>query len=229
MATVTVREIYSDSYAEIYRQIYIDHPMWSEKHEVNIRNVRALLPPGGRWLDTCCGQAWHFTQLPEIADKTGIDLSPAQLARARAANPRARFIEGDVLECDLHGEQFDLVTNFWGSYSYLDDEERIAALVERMIGWCAPGGAVYLELITPETLAAFNATDFAADTDSQTILRSPDSVKWGYQDPGGYHDLTSPPAGFFDRLLRPWFDAVEGQEVVTTMRQLVATGKLSRS
>lgn len=224
------RELYSDRYSEIYRALYVDHPQWQGKHELNLRIVRSLLPPGGAWLDTCCGQAWHFTAVPGAA-KVGVDISAAQLRRARRDNPDATFVEADVLDPALDaalaamGARFDLVTNFWGACSYLGDPARIAAFVRRATAWTAPGGALYLELITPGTLAAFNATAFAADTGSAVRLRSDDGVAWSYRDPGGWHDLTSPPAAFFEALLRPWFRTVETRGVAATLAQLVAVGR----
>jgi SAM-dependent methyltransferase len=217
------RELYGERYSELYRALYVHHPQWRDKHELNLRIVRSLLRPGGSWLDTCCGQAWHFTQVGGAA-KTGIDLSAAQLHHARKGNPTATFLEGDVLDVALDA-RFDLVTNFWGAYGYLDDHARIAAFVRRAIEWTAPGGALYLELITPGTLAAFNATPFAADTGSAVRLRSDDGVAWSYRDPGGWHDLTSPPAAFFEALLAPWFRTVEVRGVAATLAQLVAAGR----
>ncbi len=217
------RALYGESYSEVYRELYVRHPMWRDKHELNLRIVRQLLPPGGSWLDTCCGQAWHFTAVPGAA-RTGIDVSAAQLGHARRDNPDATFLEGDVLEVALDA-RFDLVTNFWGAYSYLDDHARITAFVRRAIAWTAPGGALYLELITPDTLAAFNATAFAEDTGSAVRLRSDDGVAWSYRDPGGWHDLTSPPAAFFEALLAPCFRSVETRGVAATLVQLVAAGR----
>ena len=217
------RELYDDAYSEVYRALYIDHPMWHDKHDTNSRLLGELLRPGASWLDTCCGQAWHFTQAGDGA-KTGIDVSAAQLARARAANPDARFLEGDVLAVELP-EQFAVVTNFWGAYSYLDDLARITAFVHRLVDWTASGGSLYLELITPATLEAFNQTGFADNTGARVKLRSPDGVAWSYHDPGGWHDLTSPPVAAMHALLVPWFERVESRGLVATMDQLIATGR----
>ena len=217
------RELYDHAYAPVYRALYIDHPMWRDKHAMNLAIVRSLLRPGGAWLDAFCGQAWHFTQVDGVA-KTGIDVSAAQLARARDASPGAVFVEGDVLDVAVDA-RFDLVTSFWGAYSYLGDRARIAAFVRRAIAWTAPGGALYLELITPATLDAFNQTAFADETGSAVRLRSEDGEAWSYRDPGGWHDLTSPPVEFFEAALAPWFTSVEVRGVVATMVQLVAAGR----
>jgi hypothetical protein len=218
--------VYDARYADAYRALYVDHPMWRDKHDLNLQIVRELLAPGARWLDLCCGQAWHFTQIAGVA-KTGVDASAAQLARARADNPDAAFVEADVLACDVSdvGGTFDLVTCFWGAYGYLDDVARIRAFVDRAIAWTAEGGALYLELITPHTLAAFDASPFAIEHGCRVELRSHDGVAWSYHDAGGRHDLTSPPAELFEAALAPYFARVATRGVVTTMRQLVATGR----
>ena len=220
------RELYDERYGDIYRALYIDHPQWQAKHDLNLKILRSLRQPRATWLDTCCGQAWHFAQLDGFGGaRVGIDISAAQLARARLANPDATFIEADVLAADLGDERFDLVTNFWGAYSYLDDHDRITAFVRRLIAWTAPGGALYLELITPATLAAFNALAFAASADAAVRLRSADGVMWSYRDPGGWHDLTSPPLETFEALLAPWFREVSVRGDVATMQQLVAVDR----
>lgn len=219
-----VRALYNADYARIYRKLYIEDPQWRDKHALNLRIIRSLLGPRSSWLDTCCGQAWHFSQVSGGGERTGIDISAAQLEVARRACPSARFIEADVLACDLAGARFDLVTNFWGSYSYLADLERIEAFLDRLIDWVAPGGALYLELITPETLSAFNETEFAARAGSR-VIREDIGPGWSYQDPGGTHELLSPPRSFFRDRLAPWFGWVERRGTAATMEQLVAVDR----
>ncbi|MCA9707021.1 MAG: class I SAM-dependent methyltransferase [Myxococcales bacterium] len=221
-----VREIYDAGYAPIYRDLYIDHPQWHAKHEHNVARIRELLPEPGSWLDTCCGQGWQLSRFPKVADRVGIDVSPAQLERARAANPGVHFIQADLGTFEFEPPRcFDLVTNFWGSYSYLDDEAAIRALVLKLVRWTAPGGSLYIELITPESLDAYNEIAFALSSKSCTRARTPDFVKWAFEDPGGEHCLTSPRLEFFTALLDPWFEHVDHGSVMNTLRQLVGRGR----
>jgi hypothetical protein len=85
--------IYSESYAQDYPALYIEP--WARKHELNAANLFAILcglwKPLPRWLDLACGQAWYFSVLPQQAWMLGLDISPAQLARARARVPSAQF------------------------------------------------------------------------------------------------------------------------------------------
>jgi SAM-dependent methyltransferase len=222
------RDLYDDSYAAIYRALYIDHPQWRDKHSCNVAIVRSLVSRQSSWLDTFCGQAWHFSQVGEVERRIGVDVSAAQLRAARHANPEAVFIEADVLAVDagdLGGDGFDLVTCFWGSLSYLDGPGAIAAFLGRAAAWTAPGGSLYLELITPATLEAFNQSGFAAETGSRTGAGGAGEWAWSYDDPGGRHEMVSPPLGFFRERLAPWFEQVELRAMVATMQQLVATGR----
>ncbi len=222
---MNVLDIYDESYARRYEELYIAHPHWRAKHDLNVQLIRALLPSDGTWLDTCCGQGWHLSQFPN-ADRVGLDLSPAQLEVARRNNPGIEFVRADVLAHEFGPpRQFDLVTNFWGSYSYLDDEAAIVRLVEKLVRWTRPGGSFYMELITPSSLGEYNTSSFAATTASGTSPRSADFVRWGFSDPGGQHELTSPPLQVFLEILEPHFEGIDASTSITTMRQVVARGK----
>lgn len=221
-------EIYGTDYAASYRHLYVEHPQWAPKHRHNLEVLTGLVATARSWLDTCCGQAWHFAHLgaPRVS-KTGIDISAAQLSVAKAANPDATFIQADMQTFEFDGDTgFDVVTNFWGAYSYLDDEQAIERMMRKLIRWTNKGGAAYVELITPEALAAYVDSEFARSSGTATSKRSEDFVKWSFTDPGGTHLLTSPPEAFFLDIFRPHFRAIDSRNVVTTMRQFVAVGKL---
>ena len=218
-------EIYDDRYAPDYAALYVDHPYWEPKLQHNRALLGALLKPLGNWLDTCCGQGWHLAQFPHHR-RMGIDRSAAQLDRARLQNPGVPFIEADVVEYEFaDGQRFDLVSNFWSSYSYLNDEDAIRALVRKLVRWTAPGGALYLESIVPDIVEEFNETEFAAETGTRVVLKSPDGVRWEHHDSGGVHRMMSPPLGFFRDLIAPHFGYVSDSTVVRAVRQLVARNR----
>jgi hypothetical protein len=91
--------IYSERYAAHYGALYI--APWPRKHKLNAVNLAqifdALPMPRPLWLDLACGQAWHFSLFPGRAGMVGLDLSPAQLIRARLNAPHASFIRADML------------------------------------------------------------------------------------------------------------------------------------
>jgi len=136
------RAIYREPYADRYPSLYL--APWPRKHELNAANLDRILSglrsPSPRWLDLACGQAWHFSVFPGRAQMLGLDLSEAQLARARVNAPHARFICGDMTEAVFAPASFDLVSNFWAGYCYLRSRPRIAALVRAAVEWIAPVG-----------------------------------------------------------------------------------------
>ena len=221
----TYRDIYSERYVRPYTDLYNDHPFWAPKLRHNAALLSRLLKPLGNWLDTCCGQGWHLAQFPDHR-RMGIDASAAQLHQARSQNPGVVFIQADITDYEMPpGQRFDLVSNFYSSYSYLNDEEAIRELVEKLVRWTAPGGALYVELSVPEVLEAFNDTDFAAETGTRIFLRSPDGVRWNYHDVGGIHHMMSPPLEFFTDLIAPHFAGLNHSVAIRSFRQLVAWGK----
>ena len=80
------------------------------------------------------------------ADVTGVDFSPAAIAKARELSAElelpARFIESDVYGLpDVLDEQFDLVFTTWGVLTWLPDLDRWADTVRAML---RPGGRLFL-------------------------------------------------------------------------------------
>ena len=91
----TPEAIYSGAYAPEYETLFVNHPLWEPKLQCNVMTLATLLRPLGNWLDTCCGQGWHLAQFP-YHQRMGIDLSAAQLERARQRNPGVSFVQADL-------------------------------------------------------------------------------------------------------------------------------------
>lgn len=218
---------YDVDYARVYDELYL-HP-WPRKHrhnEATLRRVLGTLPRRPRrWLDLACGQAWHFSRFPDDVEQLGVDRSPAQLELAARRAPHATFVQADISEVVFPQGRFDLVTNFWAAYAYLDDEAIIADLVRRAVGWIDTGGALYFELLLPDDLTTFNESEFARRTGFRVQPRSTDWRKWAYTDGGGVHDMTSPPVDLFLDALGSAFEHIETQHDGGFMVHLVATGR----
>lgn len=223
--------IYNGRYAAEYQRLYI--APWPRKHQRNLANLSRLLAGLARsgrelrWLDVACGPAWHFSRFAGQALQVGLDASMAQLECARRANPQAAFVCGDMAQGALAPRSFDLVTNFWAGYCYLDSFRGIAGLLDDMIAWLRPGGACYLEILLPEDVADFNQSRYAEATGFRVFARSPDWVRWGYRDSGGEHLMTSPPLGFFTAPLAAAFDRLEAEHDGAFMVHLIASERRS--
>jgi SAM-dependent methyltransferase len=112
------------------------------------------LEVGARVLDLGCGGGSPETdRLARRFMVTGVDISPLQVERARAAIPEAAFLCADFTELDLPAGSFDAVTSFV-AFNHVP-RELLAPLLERIHGWLVPGGWL---------LTAFGASDNAGWT-----------------------------------------------------------------
>jgi SAM-dependent methyltransferase len=219
--------IYGESYAAAYPALYL--VPWKAKHARNLQTLERVLgglaEPRPIWLDLACGQAWHFSAFPHRARMIGLDLSPAQLERARRNAPHAEFMLGNMAGARFASGSFDLVTNFWGGYCYLADRARIATLWRSAVDWVAPGGALYIEVLLGHDLADFNRSRFAGATGFRVEPRSEDYSEWAYEDVGGRHVMTSPPLEEILEIVSPAFETFEAHHDGMFMVHLVATGR----
>ncbi|WP_433473564.1 class I SAM-dependent methyltransferase [Spirillospora sp. CA-142024] len=85
-------------YADLFRNSLDDLPL----DRSLIIAFAEMVPAGGRVADLGCGPG-HVTALLDTLglDASGIDLSPAMIAQARADNPHLRFEEGSMTALDL--------------------------------------------------------------------------------------------------------------------------------
>ena len=123
---------------------------------VRYRPIRQILFEGlrGELLDAGVGTGRNFLYYPTSATVTGIDLSPAMLARARARKKRLGskidLYEMNVLELDFADNRFDSIVSTF-LFCVLDAEHQQPALAElRRV--CRPDGEIHiLEYAISET------------------------------------------------------------------------------
>lgn len=103
------------------------------------------LPKGARVLDVGSGTVATAERLAAAGcEVTGIDVSAEMVALARERVPRARFEQADVRTYAPGGGGFDAVCAFFPLL--MMEQREVAASLERMASWVAPGG--YLVLAT---------------------------------------------------------------------------------
>jgi SAM-dependent methyltransferase len=105
----------------------------------------ALIPAGADVLDLGCGAGIPMTAtLAEGRSMTGVDISAAQIALARANVPSATFIQADLTTLDFPPGSFDAVVAFY-SLTHIPRAEH-AALFGRIRSWLRPGGVFVASL-----------------------------------------------------------------------------------
>jgi SAM-dependent methyltransferase len=99
----------------------------------------ALLEPGARVLELGCGPGTVETRrLAQSFAVTGVDISPRQVERARAAIPEADFLCADFTELELPADSLDAAVAFY-TLNHVP-RELLAPLLASANGWLVPGG-----------------------------------------------------------------------------------------
>jgi SAM-dependent methyltransferase len=109
----------------------------------------ARLDPGARVLELGCGGGTPETRrLAQHFAVTGVDISPRQVERARAAIPEAEFLCADFTDLELPASSFDAVASFY-VFNHVP-RELLAPLLAGIHRWLVPGGWL---------VSAFGASD----------------------------------------------------------------------
>ncbi len=104
-----------------------------------------------RVLDLGCGSGRHTIAFAKrgYGDVTGIDLSPALLAQARAEAAELgltiRFLERDMR--DVPEESFDLILNLFTSFGYFETDEENASVITNAARHLSTGGWFILDFL----------------------------------------------------------------------------------
>ena len=112
----------------------------------------AVVKPGDRVLDVCCGTGDLALAAAEAGGKvTGIDFSEPMLERARAKAPELEWTSGDALALPFEDGSFDAVTIGFGLRNLADAEKGLAE-IRRVLS--AGGRVGILEITRPRGVLA---------------------------------------------------------------------------
>jgi demethylmenaquinone methyltransferase / 2-methoxy-6-polyprenyl-1,4-benzoquinol methylase len=109
------------------------------------RTIAAVVRPGGRVLDACCGTGDLALAAERMgAVVTGLDFSPAMLERARRKSSTIEWVEGDLLALPFADGSFDAATVGFGVRNVTD----LHAAVSELRRVLRPGGRLAILEIT---------------------------------------------------------------------------------
>jgi SAM-dependent methyltransferase len=143
--TFDMEATFGDDYLYFYEESIDD-----EHSDADTTEILGLLglSPGARVLDAPCGHGRISRRLAAAGlEVTGVDLTPAYLAQARA-DTRGRahavtYLEGDIRSLPVDGP-FDAVVCWLNSFGYYDDADchRVLSEFHRVL---RPGGQVAID------------------------------------------------------------------------------------
>ena len=109
---------------------------------------RLTAPSGAAVLDLACGAGRHSAYLSAKGfDVTGIDLSAASIARARARHaPNTQFVRQDMRE-SLGSDAYDYVFSLFTSLGYFDDPGENLTVLNNVATALKPRGTLVIDYL----------------------------------------------------------------------------------
>lgn len=118
-----------------------------DNYMVAARGIAQHFPPDqfNSVLDICCGPGHFANSLFHEGYKVrGIDLSKPQIIDAQTKYKDVNFCVADM--ANLPNGQFDLLTNVYTSFGYLETQEQDMSLLKHWFSRLRPGGVLLMEL-----------------------------------------------------------------------------------
>jgi SAM-dependent methyltransferase len=110
-----------------------------------LEQLTSRLFEGARVLELGCGSGTAETwRLAERFRVTGVDVSAAQVRRARVKVREARFVHSDLTNLELPDASFEAVASFYAFYHV--PRELLPLVFERIHGWLRPAGYFLVSL-----------------------------------------------------------------------------------
>lgn len=148
-----IHQLYDEGYAETYESKFLLSDIAVSDARFEVELIGRLLAPGKTWLDVACGTGFFLSHYPQY-ERAGLDLSPAMLRRARAANPGATFVEQSFCEPYPAWEnRWDLVSCMWYAYGLVDSIKQVEVALANLAAWTSPTGTCFIPLADPALIS----------------------------------------------------------------------------
>lgn len=225
-----IESLYDDAYAASYEDKFLVSELTLPDTEHELQLLRGFLNPGVNGLDVACGTGYFLKHFPEV-ERAGIDLSPAMLRRARAANPGVEFRLHDFCEpIPAWSDRWGLVSCMWFAYGLVDTVSDIQRLIGNLAGWTRPDGTCFLPLAEPHLIAGVNVPYEAPTVFSGKVMIT--GILWTYIEEDGRKVHThqiAPNVEFMIEQFQVHFESVSVVRYPGGRAALVARGKRAAS
>jgi ubiquinone/menaquinone biosynthesis C-methylase UbiE len=137
--------------------------------------LSALEQPPRSVLDIACGGARHLVELSERTERAfGIDLSTVLLGEARtlcaSRQSAAHLIQADMRRLPFNDGSFDLLTSFFTSFGYFDNDAEHRALLEEWRRVSCGGATLVLDYFNKPYLMQHLQSRTEAKLDDRLVV-----------------------------------------------------------
>lgn len=152
---------FRDWFGSEYLALYPHRDRAEARRAVALLREAIALGPGARVLDVGCGPGRHLGELCRIGCRaTGLDLSRRMIEAARAAAPGACLVRADMRSLPFRSERFDVVTSYFTSFGYFDDEDDDVSVLSEVRRVLKTGGWYLLDYLNAdEVVSGIRAED----------------------------------------------------------------------
>ena len=142
---------YKRSFEAQYSLVYAHRTVEAAAGEAAFASEQLRLRAEDRVFDLCCGNGRHMVHLLRRAPSvTGLDYSGALLSEARKLlSPDAALVRGDMRDLPFDGV-FDVLTNFFTSLGYFQDDAENARVALQAARALKPGGRFFIDHMNAE-------------------------------------------------------------------------------
>lgn len=165
-----MNEGYVEGFAQAYDQFW--HPYPTKSAASLLKLMQSAVPDARTVLDVGCGTGIVADHLQRAGyTVTGLDMSPAMLARARVRlGDGAVLIEGDAADFAVD-EQFPVAVSTYDIPNHLPDLERIAAYLQCVYRAVSPGGLFVFDIATVAGLRGMNTVQIRETDEAMLLFR----------------------------------------------------------
>ncbi len=114
---------FQDWFGHEYLALYPHRDRAEARQAVELLHVATGRLSGASVLDMACGAGRHLVELRRIGYRaTGLDLSLPLLEAARTTSDGVALVRGDMRRLPFRPDGFDVVTSYFTSFGYFEDE-----------------------------------------------------------------------------------------------------------